>query len=1125
MAGSGVELATAYVTIIPSLKGAGKSINSQLGGIDLSQSGMTIGKSLTAGISKGISTDSLSALNAAVSSAESSVSNAMRKSEQSAKQLEVAQKRLAEAREKYGNDSSQAAQAELNLMTAQTRAESAAKELEDAQNRLADAQDRATEGAKAHSSALRKLSSVATSVGDGLKTAGSKVESLGNAIMPVSSALIAGGAAAGAFALKTASAAETTEISFTTMLGSEEAALSMMETLADFAAHTPFELSGLQTATRQLLAYGFTAEDVIPMLTAVGDATAALGTGQAGIESVTRALGQMQTRGKVSAEEMLQLTEAGIPAWEYLARAIGTDTAGAMDAVTRGAISASEGIDAIVSGMENDFGGMMEEQSKTVEGLFSNLSDAIEQPLMKLRDSDAYERFADSLSDVVDSAGPFVESLLPYMESGLDAVSGVLDAATDAMDSFADMGEEGQDQLIGMVTAAAAAGPALTIAGKGMQLLGGSAKGTGSLIKAGQKAVGTFGDAILDFATAPDTASTVLGKFAGVLAKIPTPAALAGVAIGGVLVSGIIDYYNWATKAEREAKVQAEAMDVLASASETAGAAMEGASEGPRALGTEIHELGEGIQENWQSIADLGGAFAEIDAAAGAQVAQLSSARQAVADYNGQTDLSTQQLGSFRSAIETLNAQCGTNYEVVKDAGGAYYVMQDGARVAAEEIYGLVDAQIEQARVSAQLEKLEDLYAEQAEQAQEYAEAVQMVADAQAAYDAALEKYGDQGSNWALDDLEEAQANLAEVESQMGATGEAIAGVEEGIGNMTAAAQGAVEGFDALVMGSAGLNELFSATGLSMEDFADDLEASGVGLEALGDLSDAELMQLAARWDGTTGSIADAMAELGIEVPASAYAAMLGMSEGLSEGGAQAVQTALSVSGMTAEQFAAKVSEYGLSGEQAITAFANAIAAGDSYEVAAQKAREAVSGVSSQSGAAYAAGAQVGGSAASGMSSADSYTSGYHLGSNFAAGIRGSSGLISRAAAYAAQVAHDQLGFSVPKDGPWSGSEKGGVTSGLHLGQNFAEGMMEAIPDIERASEALADAASVDASSTWRAQSARAAAPYDAGGDGETDSLLKQVVQLLADIYGAIPDGMDQQTFGRAVRKAVGYAI
>ena len=1037
----GVELATAYVTIIPSLKGATRQIESQLSGVDTSKAGSAIGKSLGGSIGKS-----------------------------------------------------------LDL----------------------------------------------SAIGAGLSDAGQKLADVGGKLTAGITVPLAGATAAvGTFALRTASAAETTEISFTTMLGSEEAALSMMEELADFAAHTPFELSGLQTATRQLLAYGFTAEDVIPMLTAVGDATAALGTGQAGIECVTRALGQMQTRGKVSAEEMLQLTEAGIPAWEYLAEAIGTDTAGAMDAVSKGAIDANTGIQALTDGMERDFGGMMEEQSKTVEGLFSNLSDAIEQPLMKLRESDAYERFADSLEDVVDAAGPFVESLLPHMESGLDAVSGVLDAATDAMDAFVDMGEEGQSQLIGMATAAAAAGPALTVAGKGMQLLGSATKGTGSLIKAGQKAVGTLGDKLLDFATAPETAGTVLGKFAGVLAKIPAPAALAGVAIGGVLVSGIVDYYNWATKADREAQVQAEALRVLASASETAGAAMEGASEGPRALGTEIYNLGEGIQENWQSIADLGGAFAEIDAAASAQIGQLSSARQAIADYNGQTDLSTQQLGSFRAAIETVNAQCGTNYEVVKDAGGAYYVMQDGAQVAADEIYGLIDAQIEQARVGAQLDKLESLYAEQAEQAQEYAAALQQVSDAQEAYDAALEKYGEQGSNWALTDLNEAKANLAEVETQLNSTGDAIAGVEAGIGNMTAASQGAVEGFDALVMGSAGLNTLFAQTGLDMQEFSDDLAASGVSLDTFSALTDAELMQIAAGWDGTTGSIIAAMNQAGIEIPASGWTSMLGLSTALSEGGATAINTALGVSGMTAQQFADKVSQYGITGESSIVAFANAIAAGDSPEVAAQKASAtvgALSGVPGEMGAVGSAGSE---SFASGVGSAegetsdaagrladaasemddvgDTWTWGSHLGQNFASGIGSAFVAVASAAGSLASAAKSKIGFSVPKEGPWSGRERGGFTSGLHLGQNFASGMVASVPDVERAAEALAGAASVDAATTFGARSMRAVPPRADGGSSATDDLLRQVVSLLADIYGVIPEGMDGRSFGRAVRRAVAY--
>ena len=707
--------------------------------------------------------------------------------------------------------------------------------------------------------------SIVTSLSDKLVSGGKALQGFGRSLADVGGKLTTGltlplataTAGVGAFALSTASAAETTEISFTTMLGSAEAARDMMDELSDFAAHTPFELSGLQTATRQLLAYGFTAEDVIPMLTAVGDATAALGTGQAGIESVTRALGQMQTRGKVSAEEMLQLTEAGIPAWEYLAEAIGTDTAGAMQAVTDGAVSASQGIQAITQGMERDFGGMMESQSKTVAGLMSNLADAIQQPLMELRDTDAYADFADALEDVVDAAGPFVESLLPHLEDGLSVVSDVLEGAADAMESFADMGEEGQSQLIGLVTQAALAGPALTVMGRGIQGVGTLMRGAGGAIKTGTTLVGKLSDGLLDLATSPKTAETALGKFAGTLSGIPGPAALAAAVIGGVLVSGIVDFVSWSTKAEREAQVQADAMDVLRSATRVAGEEMVDASDGPRTLGTEIYNLGENIQENWQSIADLGDAFSEIDREASASISQLSDARQAVADYAGQTDLSTQELGSLRAAIETLNDQCGTNYEVVKDAGGAYQVMSDGAAVAKDEIYKLIDAQIEQARVSALTDKLESIYAEQAEQAEEYATALSQVSEAQQAYDDAVAKYGEQGSNLALDDLNEARDNLAEVERQMEVTGDAAEQLETAIGNASA---GGAQSFDALVEGSGALRTFFGETGGDAQEFADDLEASGASLEALSALSDTELAQLASTWDGTTESIVTALA-------------------------------------------------------------------------------------------------------------------------------------------------------------------------------------------------------------------------------------------------------------------------
>ena len=1000
----GVELATAYVTIIPSLKGATRQIESQLSGVDTSKAGSAIGKSLGGSIGKSLD---LSAIGAGLS---------------------------------------------------------------DAGQKLADVGGKLTAG--------------------------------------ITVPLVGATAAAGTFALKTASAAETTEISFTTMLGSEEAALSMMEELADFAAHTPFELSGLQTATRQLLAYGFTAGDVIPMLTAVGDATAALGTGQAGIESVTRALGQMQTRGKVSAEEMLQLTEAGIPAWEYLARTIGTDTAGAMDAVTKGAVSANEGIQAIVSGMENDFGGMMEEQSKTVEGLFSNLSDAIEQPLMKLRESDAYERFADSLEDVVDSAGPFVESLLPHMESGLDAVSGVLDAATDAMDAFADMGEDGQSQLIGMATAAAAAGPALTVAGKGMQLLGSATKGAGSLIKAGQKAVGTLGDKLLDFATAPETAGTVLGKFAGVVASIPTPVTVAAGVIGGLAVTAL---GAMAAEAQEAAEHEALLSEATTSASDIMSSAI-GSADG---LGDAIGGIATDAEGTLEALADLNASVAESLGETAVDSGRLDQYMAVIDELANKSGLTATEQYRLTEAVEGFNEVTGESYSVVDAANGKIADQNGVLQENTDQLRASADAWKQRAQSEA-LSNVATQYLEaEAEAAYDLSVAQSNLAAAQDDYNATLERMRGTADKTS-EEYQGLAAHLDELNRQM-------PGLEQEVSDLSAAHETAAQSANDFSNAAAIQSAVFSTLGDDAMEFTTQLGETGVGLETFAGLTDEQLSTIASKWDGTTGSIFAAMSEMQVQIPAAGWTSMLGLDYAIGEGGAQAINTALSVSGLTAQQFADKVDEYGITGNMSIVNFANAIAAGDTYDVAARKATEGVSGLSSQNGRAYSAGASLSSSAVSGMGSADSWTSGYHLGSNFASGLGSAVDVVAGAAASVAAAAKRNLGFSVPKDGPWSGSERGGFTSGLHLGRNFAEGMMAAIPDVERSSLALADAATVDASSTWNSQTMRARAPYVADGKSETDALLRQVVQLLADIYGVIPEGMDGRSFGRAVRRAVAY--
>ncbi|MDU3215722.1 MAG: tape measure protein, partial [Negativicoccus succinicivorans] len=185
----------------------------------------------------------------------------------------------------------------------------------------------------------------------------------------------------GVAAIKAAAGLEQTKMAFTSMLGSAQKANEFLEELKDFAAHTPFEFAQVKGAAQKFLAFGFTAKQIIPTLTAVGDAASAMGMGEDGINRLTLALGQMAAKGKVSGEEMRQLAEAGIPAWQMLADSIEVSIPEAMKLAESGAINAQQGLEAIVNGMNDKFSGMMDVQSQTFSGLISTIKDNTTQLL------------------------------------------------------------------------------------------------------------------------------------------------------------------------------------------------------------------------------------------------------------------------------------------------------------------------------------------------------------------------------------------------------------------------------------------------------------------------------------------------------------------------------------------------------------------------------------------------------------------------------------------------------------------------------------------------------------------------------------------------------------------------
>lgn len=204
---------------------------------------------------------------------------------------------------------------------------------------------------------------------------------------------------------------------FTTMLGSADKAAQFLQTLQDIAVKTPFEFTQLQDASKRLLAMGISAEKIPDMILKIGDAVSGLGSGTQGFDRITTALGQMNAKGRATAEEMKQFTEAGIGAWDALAKHLNVSVAEAMEMVTKRQVDSATAITAIMAGMGERFGGLMAQQSATVEGQLSNLKDTsamiltgIGQELITVL----------RLPDVIAAVGGFAREFLGWFTS-LDA--------------------------------------------------------------------------------------------------------------------------------------------------------------------------------------------------------------------------------------------------------------------------------------------------------------------------------------------------------------------------------------------------------------------------------------------------------------------------------------------------------------------------------------------------------------------------------------------------------------------------------------------------------------------------------------------------------------------------------
>lgn len=208
---------------------------------------------------------------------------------------------------------------------------------------------------------------------------------IGSLIGKFSSAKAAVGGFMGAFAVSALvdfgreaidaqSKVEQLEISFRTLLGSQEKASALIAEIKSYGTVTPYDTEGLAQAARLMLSYGMSSSKIMPTLKMLGDI--AMGDKDK-LQSLTLAFSQMSASGRVCKEDLNQMVDAGFNPLQIISEKTGKSIGELTDEVSKGAISVQDIEQAFIDATSDGgkFHNMVNNMSDSIAGKTAQMTD------------------------------------------------------------------------------------------------------------------------------------------------------------------------------------------------------------------------------------------------------------------------------------------------------------------------------------------------------------------------------------------------------------------------------------------------------------------------------------------------------------------------------------------------------------------------------------------------------------------------------------------------------------------------------------------------------------------------------------------------------------------------------
>lgn len=166
---------------------------------------------------------------------------------------------------------------------------------------------------------------------------------------------------------------EQTRMAFAQRMGEEEADayLERVKTMATSTNYNYDEITGYS----KLLLNTYGGDKTLSVLQTLSDASAGLNLDSSDVNMFISGLSRMRTTGKATQEYLNYFSERGVDVYQALANSTGADKSKIAEMVTGGKISGADAAEAILTYINETYGGLSEKLATTYDAMVDNLAD------------------------------------------------------------------------------------------------------------------------------------------------------------------------------------------------------------------------------------------------------------------------------------------------------------------------------------------------------------------------------------------------------------------------------------------------------------------------------------------------------------------------------------------------------------------------------------------------------------------------------------------------------------------------------------------------------------------------------------------------------------------------------